>query len=31
VPKGAARLIVGAAEHDQRGSGSSVVTPALVL
>jgi hypothetical protein len=31
VPRGAARLIAGAAEDDQSGSGSSVVTPAIVL
>lgn len=31
VPQGTARLVVRAAEHDQGGEGSSVVTPAIVL
>jgi hypothetical protein len=31
VPRGTARLIVRAAEHNQGGGGSSVVTPALIL
>jgi hypothetical protein len=31
VPRGTARLIVRAAEHDQGGSGRSVVTPGLIL
>jgi hypothetical protein len=31
VPQGTARLVVRAAEHEQSGSGPSVVTQALVL
>lgn len=31
VPRGTARLVVRAADRDQGGGGSSVVTPALVL